>query len=132
MSRRSRVAASALARVLPAAGRAGRLPELADLRGLEPAIARFCADRSRERNAGRLRPERDVARITPVGRGAARLVVDVRTFFEDRAFGRGSGREPRRSGGGACRGFAERRFTSAILPDGRTRVLETSGEQRAR
>lgn len=130
--RRAGPAGLALALLATLAGCAGRPAGLADLRGLEQAIAWFYADRAFERNATCLRPEMDIARIDPVERSADRLVVDVRYFFEDRAFGRGAGRELRRSGGASCFGFAERRFTLAILPDGRVRVLEMSGEQRAR
>ncbi len=129
--------ASALAPLLaaallaPLAGCADRPPELASLRRLDFAITSFYADRAWERNASCPRPEMSIARIDTVERTADRLVVDVRCFFEDRAFGRGSRRELRRSGGGACSGWADRRFTLELLPDERVRVVETSGPQRA-
>ncbi|MDW8370332.1 MAG: hypothetical protein RMK81_08660 [Geminicoccaceae bacterium] len=122
----------ALAGLLLLAGCANRPSELSQLRGLDFAITSFYADRAFERNGACLRPEMDIGRIELVERAGDRFVVDVRYFFEDRAFGRGSGRELRRSGGGACSGWAERRFTLEAGPDGRVRVLEMSGEQRGR
>lgn len=109
---------------------ANRPSELAVLRGLDFAITSFYADRAMERNGACLRPEMDIARIDLVERQGERITIEVRYFFEDRAFGRGAGRELRRSGGGACSGWADRRFTLEVLPGDRVRVLAMSGDQR--
>lgn len=131
-SSRGHPLAALVVSLLLLAGCANRPSELAQLRGLDFAIASFYADRAMERNGTCLRPEMDIGRIELVQRAGDRFVVDVRYFFEDRAFGRGSGRELRRSGGGACSGWAERRFTLEATPEGRVRVLEMSGDQRGR
>jgi hypothetical protein len=130
--RRGAAGAPPLAAVLllALAGCADRPAELASLRQLDFAITSFYADRAFERNGTCLRPEMSIARIDTVERTDGRLVVDVRYFFEDRAFGRGSRRELRRSGGAACTGWADRRFTLQVLADERVRVVEMSGPQR--
>ena len=76
---------------------AGRLGE----RRLAFEIETFYETYAFERNATCLRPEMAIAGIETLEDTPERLVLRVRYFWEDRAFGRDEEMFPRRGGGGA-------------------------------
>jgi hypothetical protein len=117
--------------LLALAGCAARNPELAAYRGVEFAIESHYETYAWERNASCLRPEISIARIDTLEDTPERLVVKVRYFWEDTAFGRDDEMFPMRGGGGWCSGFAERIFTLGKRPDGRVTVSSMTGPQRA-
>lgn len=106
-------------------------PGFANDRSLAFAIESYYETYAFERNATCLRPEISIARIDKLEETAERLVVNVRYFWEDTAFGRDEEMFPLRGGGGWCSGFAERVFTLAKRPDGRVTVSSMTGPQRA-
>ncbi len=109
---------------------APRNPELAAYSGLTFAIEGHYARYAFERNATCLRPEMAIAGIETLEDTPERLVLRVRYFWEDRAFGRDEEMFPRRGGGSWCSGFDERIFTLAKRPDGRVTVVSMTGPQR--
>lgn len=111
---------------------APRNPELAAYRGVAFEIETFYETWAYERNATCLRPEISIARIDTLEDTPERLVLRVRYFFEDQAFGRDEEMFPMRGGGAWCSGFAERVFTLAKRPDGRVVATAMTGPQRAR
>ncbi|MCL6608255.1 MAG: hypothetical protein K6T74_09205 [Geminicoccaceae bacterium] len=129
-----------IARTIPALALAGALlaacaprnPELGAYRGVEFAIESFYETYAFERNATCLRPEMAIARIETVEDSPEKLVLRVRYFWEDRAFGLDEEMFPRRGGGSWCSGFDERIFTLAKHPDGRVSVIAMTGPQRER
>lgn len=122
-----------VAALLLAAGAAcTRNPELATYRGVEFEIESFYERWAWERNATCLRPEMAIARIRTLEDTPEKLVLAVRYFWEDRAFGRDDEMFPRRSGASWCSGFDERIFTLAKHGDGRVSVVAMTGPQRER
>lgn len=111
---------------------AARNPELAAYRGIEFEIESFYERWAWERNATCLRPEMSIARIRTLEDTPEKLVLEVRYFWEDRAFGRDEEMFPRRGGGSWCSGFDERIFTLAKHGDGRVSVVAMTGPQRQR
>jgi hypothetical protein len=122
----------ALLAVLGAAACAPRNPELSAYRGLEFAIESFYETHAWERNATCLRPEIAIAKIETLEDTPEKLVLKVRYFWEDRAFGRDDEMFPKRGGGSWCSGFDERIFTLAKRPDGGVTVTAMTGPQRGR
>ncbi len=116
--------------LLAQAACAPRNPELAPYRGVEFEIETYYETRAWERNATCLRPEISIARIDTVEDTPERLVLNVRYFWEDTAFGRDDEMFPMRGGGSWCSGFSERVFTLAKRPDGRVTVSAMTGPQR--
>lgn len=122
----------ALLAALATAACAPRNPELSARRGVEFAIESFYETYAWERNATCLRPEISIARIETLEDTPEKLVLKVRYFWEDRAFGRDDEMFPKRGGGSWCSGFDERIFTLAKRPDGSVTVTAMTGPQRER
>lgn len=111
---------------------APRNPELAAYKGVAFEIETFYETWAWERNATCLRPEMSIAAIETLEDTPERLVLKVRYFWEDTAFGRDEEMFPFRGGGAACSGFDERIFTLAKRPDGSVTVTSMTGPQRGR
>lgn len=116
--------------LLAAAACAPGNPELTRYRGVEFEIETFYETYAWERNATCLRPEISIARIDTIEDTPEKLVLAVRYFWEDRAFGNDDEMFPLRGGGGWCSGWSERVFTLAKRPDGRVSVAAMTGPER--
>ncbi|MCS6876675.1 MAG: hypothetical protein RMK73_13985 [Geminicoccaceae bacterium] len=133
MSRRTLPLALLVGGILAGAACAPRNPELSAYRGVEFAIESFYERYAFERNATCLRPEMSIAAIRTLEDTPQKLVLEVRYFWEDRAYGADEDEDemfPLFRGARWCSGFDTRIFTLAKRPDGSVSVISMTGPQR--